>query len=289
MTNSLHDSRFRAEPRPNDALQHWCSVPLDAPTEFPRLEPGDSHLWRASLQCQNHQLERYAASLSPDEQERANRFKFDHLQRRFIAGRGILRCLLANYLAIAPSQIKFIYAAHGKPLLNPDHHPTPLSFNLAHSHDRALIGVSRDTLLGVDIERIRPDIDPTGLSQRFFTKREHRAIASLPDNQRVSAFFCLWTCKEAYLKATGEGLAGLQTVEISILPDESASLSIVAKPRSTASSGLVAQWHIYRCWPGTGYVGAIALGHHVPHQSTGMSRICTQIQTFEYVNEHINR
>jgi 4'-phosphopantetheinyl transferase len=167
-------------------------------------------------------------------------------------------------LAIAPATIQFTYGTHGKPFLNSTRHPNPLSFNLAHSQDRALFAFSRTGTLGVDIEHLRQDVDALALSQRFFAQREHRAIADLPSNQQVPAFFCLWTCKEAYLKATGEGLAGLPSVEIDILPDGTIGLHQRQPP--PLEVGLTS-WHVYRCWPGTGYVGAIALkrdNHQLP-------------------------
>ncbi len=265
-------SRFRTEPNPEDFLQSWI-----VPTQFPLLKGHEVHLWRASLNGNKYQLDIYNQWLSPDERQRAARFKFEHLQQRFIAGRGILRALLGQYLAIAPDSIQFTYGTHGKPFLQSTCHPNSLSFNLAHSQDRALFTFSRTGTLGVDIEHLRQDIDVLALSQRFFTQREHQAIASLPSNQHVPAFFCLWTCKEAYLKATGEGLVGLQSVEIDILPNGTVRLHQRCPP--SLEVGL-APWHVYRCWPQAGYVGAIALT--CDSQQTSLPIRSLPIRLFEY-------
>lgn len=259
----------RSNPNFDDSHQQWST-----PNQFPLLQDHEVHLWQASLTCDNTQLDIYAPYLSPDERERAARFKFEHLQRRFIAGRGILRVLLGRYLAIAPTTIQFTYGTHGKPFLNSARHPNPLSFNLAHSQDRALFAFSRTGTLGVDIEHLRQDVDALALSQRFFTKREHWAIADLQSNQRVLAFFCLWTCKEAYLKATGEGLAGLQTVEIDILPD---GIVRLWQRQSRSSETGSTHWHVHQCWPRAGYVGAIAL-----NRDRSQHQLPLSIRLFQY-------
>lgn len=268
-----------------DCPQDWRS-----PAEFPRLDDGAIHLWRAPLSCDAHQLEAYAQTLSPDERERAARFKFEPLRQRFTVGRGILRRLLGQYLAIAPASIQFTYGSHGKPRLDADIYPTPLRFNLAHSNDRALFAFSRDGALGVDIEHVRSSVDVRALSQRFFTNREHEVIVSLPYSQQGSGFFCFWTCKEAYLKATGEGLAGLQSVEIDILPDGAVHLR-VPHESSTARSCSMLQWQLHQCWPDVGYVGAIALGRdphtqeestHHGHEPLSRGSSPALIHTFDY-------
>ena len=285
MSDDARHSPAKDVIRKPDQQQEWRS-----PTEFPHLDAEAIHLWRAPLSCNPHQLEAYAQTLSLDERERAARFKFEHLRRRFTVGRGILRWLLGQYLAIAPARIQFTYGSHGKPLLDSAMHPTPLSFNLAHSNDMALFAFARDGALGVDIEHVRSSVDVRALSQRFFTKREHAAIVSLPYSQQGSGFFCFWTCKEAYLKATGEGLAGLQSVEIDILPDGAVHLS-VPHGSSIARSCSMVQWQLHQCWPDAGYVGAIALGRDTHIQEESNQQLNEQlssgpspalIQTFDY-------
>jgi len=82
-----------------------------------------------------------------------------------------------------------------------------LQFNLSHSAGLALIAVGAELQLGVDIEKIREEVDTAALAQRFFSPREGAGLQALPDNLRVPGFFACWTRKEAFLKATGTGLS----------------------------------------------------------------------------------
>jgi 4'-phosphopantetheinyl transferase len=115
--------------------------------------------------------------------------------------------LLAGYLAIPAAEIRFEYLTSGKPQLAAGQNPSALQFNVSHSANMALIAVGSEHRLGVDIEEIRHDVDTTALAERFFSVRERAGLQALPDHLRVPAFFACWTRKEAFLKATGEGLS----------------------------------------------------------------------------------
>jgi 4'-phosphopantetheinyl transferase len=145
--------------------------------------------------------------LSPDEVARANRFHFERDRIHFTRCRSALRALLASYLAIPASEICFEYLASGKPQLAAGQNPSALQFNVSHSANMALIAVGSKHRLGVDIEEIRSDVDTTTLAERFFSLRERAGLQALPDHLRVPGFFACWTRKEAFLKASGEGLS----------------------------------------------------------------------------------
>jgi 4'-phosphopantetheinyl transferase len=118
-----------------------------------------------------------------------------------------LRSLLAGYLGVPGAQIRFEYSASGKPQLAPEQNPRGLQFNLSHSASQAVIAVGAELQLGVDIEKIREEVDTAALAQRFFSPREGAGLQALPVNLRVPGFFACWTRKEAFLKATGTGLS----------------------------------------------------------------------------------
>ncbi|MFM6191695.1 4'-phosphopantetheinyl transferase family protein [Planktothrix sp.] len=169
------------------------------------------HVWHTNLKRSPQSLQFYQTLLSSDEQKRAERFKFEKDQQAFIIARGTLRKILSHYLNLRPEQIKFKYSSKGKPSL--DFNPLPLHFNLSHAHGKAIYAIALEKNLGVDIEFIR-EIEVLSLAQRFFCHSEYQWLNALPLDQQKLAFFRLWTCKEAYLKATGEGLVGLQDIEI---------------------------------------------------------------------------
>ena len=185
---------------------------LDPPTEF-ALPDRTVHLWYADLNQWQSQADELKRILSQDERDRADRFRFERDRSRFILCRGALRQILSCYLQTQPETIQFAYTRHGKPYLtesNPEHH---LCFNLSHSEQTALFGVSRDQAIGVDLEYIRP-VESLSLADRFFSAREAQRLRSLPVMQQQPAFFQLWTAKEAYLKAIGIGLSQLTQIEI---------------------------------------------------------------------------
>lgn len=226
----------------------WLSKPADL-----KLSENQVHVWRAGLDLPTLQIEKLAQTLSPDEAERANRFYFERDRKHFTAGRGILRTILGQYLDLNPAQIQFCYTSRGKPgLANTGE---TLYFNLSHSKGLALYGVSRDFNLGIDLEYMRPMSDLEQLAKRFFSIGEYTAIASLPDNEKQGAFFQAWTCKEAYLKATGDGLAGgLAEVEVSLIPGEAARLLSIAGNSQAALS-----WSFHQIIPAPDYMAALAV------------------------------
>jgi 4'-phosphopantetheinyl transferase len=183
----------------------------DRSFSLPRQEV---HVWRVSLDQDPNRLTAWFRLLSPDEQERADRFHFESDRARFIVGRGRLREILGEYLQEAPEQLQFCYGDRGKPALaNPTN--SPVRFNLAHSQGMALCAVTCDLEVGVDLEQIRPMPKAEKLAMRYFSASEVAALQTLSPDERLLAFFQCWTCKEAYVKAIGTGLAhSLQQIEI---------------------------------------------------------------------------
>ncbi len=210
-----------------------------------RLQNDEVHVWRSTLDLPTESIERFAILLSSDEQIRADRFRFVQHRQRFIAGRGILRSLLGRYLQIEPDRVQFLYSEKGKPFLADQ----SLQFNVAHSQGLALYSVALDRPVGVDLEQIRAIADLDSLTQRFFTSNEYAAITALPINQQSRTFFRYWACKEAYLKATGDGLAKLQELEIS-LSSKQACLKKIPQ-------GNIADWHLRELDLEEDFVGAI--------------------------------
>jgi 4'-phosphopantetheinyl transferase len=222
-----------------------------------RLEIGDSEVrvWAFPLDVATPVVEQLARALSEDERARADRFVFDRDRRRFQAARGWLRAVLGQCLDIDAGEVRFDYSAAGKPSLAAAENLRLLHFNLSHSEDLAVVAVTPLAPLGIDVERLRPLDDADALVARFFSSNEIRAFTVLPADQRVAAFFALWTRKEALLKATGEGLGQpLSLVEVSFLPAEPARVVAIADRADRA-----ARWRLEHLTPRTGFVGAVAI------------------------------
>ncbi len=179
-----------------------------APAEFPSLTEGEVHVWGAALDEAGEWCE---SLLNPMEIERASRFRFSRDRRRFAAGRAVLRVLLSRYLSAEPLGIPIACASAGKPFV--DDPSCDVRFNLSHSGGLALYAFARGPEVGVDIEAIRADVDIAGIASRFFTPVEAARIAAEPEAGRIGMFYAVWVRKEAYAKATGEGIAAALAAE----------------------------------------------------------------------------
>jgi 4'-phosphopantetheinyl transferase len=130
--------------------------------------------------------------LSGSELERAQCFKFEDDQRRYILAHSLKRKILAEQLGVAVNELHFASGAHGKPFCQNSHSPC---FNLSHSGRWvALVIASQE--VGIDIEFPRGDIDKTKILQRICT-----------ENIAEENFLSVWTQKEAVSKAMGRGIA----------------------------------------------------------------------------------
>lgn len=186
------------------------------------LTQDELHVWRADLNIESDLQESFWLSLSADEKDRASRFRFEKDRIHYVAARGILRKLLANYLKIAAAEIEFLYNPQGKPSLKTNQ---GLKFNISHAHGLGLFGFIYKYELGIDVEFLKPDIDIQTLATSFFTKKEAQKLLSLPPHFKISGFYNCWTRKEAFIKAIGEGLSfPLDQFEVSLHPNAPAQL-----------------------------------------------------------------
>lgn len=150
-------------------------------------------------------MERYHQSLSDEERSRAARFASRQLMERFIVAHGALRVVLGRLLGINPAIVEFSKRGNDKPCLSSTRHGDRWKFNMAHSHDRALIGVS-GIEIGVDLEKLRPLADVEALAPIVLTDSERHLLDRLTGDARTGAFYRYWIAKEACMKQTGDGL-----------------------------------------------------------------------------------
>ena len=210
-------------------------------------------------------------SLSQDETERAARLHFDKDRRSFIICRGLLRSILAGYLGLNPAEILFEYGAQGKPSLQ----NRAMCFSVSHSEERVLYALCKNCELGVDLEYVRELPDAEILAQRFFAPSEYIEFCGTTPASRTRAFFCCWTRKEAYIKATGRGLSlPLDSFQVPILPDQPAQLRITTRPNEYLSG-----WSLRHLDPSPGYVGALAaplVSFPLTHRTFEMAEECME-------------
>jgi 4'-phosphopantetheinyl transferase len=220
-----------------------------------RAERHSVHVWAFGLECSPDCIELCHGWLSAAECERADRFVFARDRDRYIVAHGVLRRLLSLYCDSAPESLRFIAAASGKPALQPVADGAPeLCFNLTHSHDRALIGVSAGLELGVDLERLTLNTDTLSISRRYFFGSEREAIERAPSPLRDKTFFRYWVAKEAVLKAEGIGLGfPLDRFRVDFLPGEAA-----ARIETLDPAALAGDWTVKMLPCESGWLGAVA-------------------------------
>lgn len=221
------------------------------PRDDQDLQKQHVDIWRVFLDVRPDSVHRAAPILSADESERASRFHFGKDRRRFILAHCALRNILARYLRCEPQAIVFFTNKYGKPILT----DSDIEFNLSHSGDYALVAVSRNRSVGVDVEKIRADLEIENLASRYFSPGEISELMALPPEQRMFGFFHCWTRKEAYIKAQGLGLSlPLDSFDVSLAPGSAAILRATRPDLSEA-----ARWTLISLDVGSGYAAAAAV------------------------------
>ena len=175
------------------------------PSSIPQLAAGEVHVWRIDLDIPDARWQALRSLLSDDELAKAERFHFAKHRRRTIVSHAALRILLGQYLPCPPRNIAFSYNTHGKPCLADQ--TRRIKFNLSHTQEIMLVAFVLDSEVGIDIESVTRKVDYMGVGQRWFSALESHTLQSLPERERVDAFFRAWCRKEAYIKARGEGMS----------------------------------------------------------------------------------
>jgi 4'-phosphopantetheinyl transferase len=211
---------------------------------MPTPEPCKIDLWTWPLEVGPGELARLRALLSEDEVERADRLVMERDRIHFVAARGRLRGLLAEYCSTRPQDLTFAYSEHGKPSLR-----SAPKFNLSHSNALAALAVTKDHDVGLDVEAMRTIKE--NLARDNFSPNEQRELATLSAHDRMAGFFRCWTRKEAVIKATGEGFArDLMSFDVSLSREDPRLLRLDGDDPSA--------WRLVHLDLQAGYVGAIA-------------------------------
>jgi 4'-phosphopantetheinyl transferase len=218
------------------------------------LGSDEVHVWRARLDAEPASLARWRDTLSSDEKARADRFHSPVHGDQCIAGRGILRDLLARYVRIPAGNLQLSSNSHGKPFLVSGNGVADVRFNVSHSRNLALFAFALRREVGVDIECLRPAGREVELAERFFSPREVEGLRALPLDVQREAFFRCWTRKEAYIKARGVGLSmSLSSFAVPLDSNLHTYLPIMGLEDAEAR-----QWRLRQLEPGEGYVAAVA-------------------------------
>ena len=175
----------------------------DTPTPLIEISAPEVHVWGFSLDVDAAELTRVAQYLSGDEQERVNRLVSGRHQHEFMTAHVVLRMVLSRYCTQHPQELDIQKTSAGKPFLTHDH---AVRFNLTHSHGRALIAIAKDREVGIDLEKIRPEVDVVSLANRFLSSQDQAFIGAGDSTRRHERFLRVWVAREAFFKAEGKGM-----------------------------------------------------------------------------------
>jgi len=229
------------------------------------LTVGDVQVWMGRVPVDEDELIQLARQLSLEERDRAGRIAVDLPRREFILGRAMARKLVGEALQVDPGDVKFDRRIHGKPCLYPATVDHPLRFNVSHSGGRVVVALAVGREVGVDLEWIHGLEEWNDISARIFSRRERAELHALPVSLQRQAFFNGWTRKEAWLKATGEGLTeALPAIEVTLAPGR--------PPEWLALPGgwdVMRQWSIQDIPLPEGFAGAVVYEHLISRTIIG--------------------
>jgi 4'-phosphopantetheinyl transferase len=180
--------------------------------------------------------------LSEEERARASRFRFEADRWSFAAAHAALRVLLGPMLGCAPQALRFVAGANGKPCLDHDRHGATVQFNISHTRGCVAVAIA-GCPIGVDVEQRRALPDPMAVARAVFAPAACASLAARAEGAaRTALFYRHWTLGEAFIKATGEGIA--QDLTSFAFTDQGAPSLI----RVSADWGPAERWR-FNCGP----------------------------------------
>ena len=134
--------------------------------------------------------------------EKADKYRFMKDKACSVGAWGLLQYALSQMNIKDDTDV--IYNEYGKPFLK---NHKDVFFSLSHSENMVMCAIS-DEEIGCDIQIIEDKKDNIlKIAKRFFTTKESEYMESLSDDEVMDVFYRIWTAKESYIKATGEGLS----------------------------------------------------------------------------------
>lgn len=168
------------------------------------MENRSAKVWLCNIEIDEKAYQAHFSLLDDNERLEANHFKNDLLRQRYVAIHAKLRTLLAQAVNADPSGLRIHKARHGKPYLAD--YPN-VAFNLSHTANTMAAAIAFQYELGIDIEWCKPRTNLSALVEKCFADEEKRYWQQLPEPQKLREFYRFWTRKEAFVKATGRGIA----------------------------------------------------------------------------------
>ena len=189
---------------------------LESGRGFSFLEENEIHVFRIRFNYSSALFKKCYAALSEQEKNRAAFYEFESVKNNYIISQGGMRLILSRYLDLPVEKVNIGRHSKGKPFSLDDPH---LYFNNTNSGDYVMYAFTRSGEIGIDLEHHRQLDDLEEMIVKNSSEKEQEWIKKNPE-LKEERFFKLWTVKEAYVKAIGEGMR---------LPPEAMEFSIEQK------------------------------------------------------------
>lgn len=247
------------------------------------INPNEIHLWL----CESEKiteplvLNHYQQLLSPEEQTKQKRYRFEKHQLQYLVTRAMIRTLLSHYMPETKAEEWcFEHNEWGRPKLKNEQNPNRLNFNLSHTDGLICCAVTQDHEIGVDVENLLRGGETIKIANRYFSPNEYEALIALPADKQQSRFFDLWTLKESYIKACGMGLAiPLSDFSFTIPAENSHDGILINFVESRADDPKAWRFWSYNF----GVQHRIALGLLNSHERSNIDLSKLEVKSFKYV------
>ena len=164
------------------------------------IDDGVVHVWRAPLDV--GEASKLHRVLSAAERGRGAAFNRERDSVRFSTDRGVQRHVLSQYTGSRPCELRLVVDGHGKPRVDGG-----VQFSFSRSADIAVVAVSADLDVGVDVERIRGDLACDEIARQFFLPHRERAARGGGGAGTLAGLFPLLDAQGGGRKGGGFGLS----------------------------------------------------------------------------------
>lgn len=204
-------------------------------------------------------VSRWSKLTDSGERSRADCHRLPEARYTFLAGHALVRSLLSHLGSGEPNDWSFVVGASGKPAINPSL-GSRLRFNLSHTSGLVAAAACLERDVGVDVEAVDRRTAGLKVAERFFAPEEVDLVRACEGESRTATFIRIWTLKESYIKATGEGLGrSLQSFRFSLDP---VAISFAPDPPDDP-----ARWQFYETSPTPRHCLSVAVRRPVSGES----------------------
>lgn len=219
------------------------------------LNDDEIHIWNYSLEPNENLAESYFEKLSEDEKSKAKKIIIKEVKYRSILSKVITRNILSKYLDKEFNLINYYYNEFGKPILSSDINHLNLDFNNSHSGNLGVMAITKKKPIGIDVEQVIELKNLDELINHIFTDNEINELYRLNQIDKTLMFYKIWTAKEAFVKAIGQGLSfPIKNIEFKIDSPRGISIRDIKEFPDSLN-----EWQIYNFTPKENYTSTIAV------------------------------